>query len=95
MGLKEYEGVEFEDEKYMPEATVREKGGFYGYLLAKGIVKNQNQANVLLVITAVLILIIAYMIFYSIFHGHDNAPDLTPEDSYRAGNPSEIDNTLQ
>lgn len=95
MGLSEYEGVEFEDEKYIPEATVTEKGGIYAYLLSKGFVKNQTQANIFMLCFAGVIIVLAFFIFKAFTTQPSNAPKLTPEDSYRAGNPAEIDNTLR
>jgi len=95
MGLQEYAGVEFEDEKYIPEATVKEKAGIYGFLLAKGIVKNEIQANILLIGVSILLISLAYLLSQTFFNNQSNAPILTEEDSYRAGNPNEIDNTLR
>jgi len=95
MGLQEYKGVEFEDEKYMPEAKVTEKGGLYGFLLTKGLVKNQHQANIVMLVAAALIALVAYSLFQTLSGAPSNAPELTPEDSYRAGNASEIDNDLR
>ena len=93
MGLTEYEGVEFDEEKYIPEAKIKETGGIYGWLLSKGVVKNRKQANLVMVIGAILIAIVSLIIYSSSTGGHKNAPKLTPEDSWRAGNPSEIDNS--
>jgi len=95
MGLQEYAGVEFEDEKYIPEATVKERGGIYAFLLAKRIVKNQTQANILLIVASILLMSLAYILSQTFFNNQSNAPVLTEEDSYRAGNPNEIDNTLR
>lgn len=95
MGLNEYRGVEFEDEKYMPETTVTETSGFYGYLLAKGVVKNRNQANLLMIAIILIVGLAIFLIFQSFFNGQRNAPELAPEDSWRAGNPNEIDNSLR
>lgn len=83
--------VVFEDEKSRSESSLRVRGGLYGFLLAKGIVKNRQQANLLMVIFLVVCLFVIYALVDFTFQPNPNARPIDPEDSYRAGNPEEIE----
>jgi hypothetical protein len=84
-------GVQFDDQNYARVAPRRESG-LYAFLLRTGIVQNHSQANLVLLGTVVLCFILMLVVIREQQNSHVNAPQLTPEDSYRAGNPSEIGN---
>lgn len=64
--------------------------GLYAILIHLGLVSDREQASFVLIAIAMLCLTVSALVWFG-SDVHENAAPVVAEDSYRAGNPSEID----
>ena len=86
-------GVEFNAEKVKRKHPSYYKGGIYGFLFRRGLVRNHTEANVIMIVVLIACGIIVYTSVGDKFVADPNLAPVNYEDSWQAGDPSEVNST--